>query len=210
QSNQLGTHRFSTGAICHVLTHPIALTRRLGLLDDLLETVRNLGFEHLILLAAEEADGWTLAKRNKRSLRLERAKPIDRQLEDDVWSLLYRMGFKALNPDRNFYIVGKDGSRRQLDVFAKDDETVFVVECTHAQDTATKSVKQLLDKIGAIRETSSPRCIRRLAGIPLKVKIAIATRNVDIRTVDRQRAAAAGVPVITEADVAYFLSSPAF
>ncbi|MGX5851510.1 hypothetical protein ACWGTO_31220 [Mesorhizobium sp. PL10] len=181
------------------------------LLDDLLETVRNLGFEHLILLAAEEADGWTLAKRNKRSLRLERAKPIDRQLEDDVWSLLYRMGFKALNPDRNFYIVGKDGSRRQLDVFAKDDEAVFVVECTHAQDTATKSVKQLLDKIGAIREDVVTAVHSTFGRDPkLKVKIAIATRNVDIRTVDRQRAAAAGVPVITEADAAYFLSSPAF
>lgn len=156
-------------------------------------------------LAAEEADGWTLAKRNKRSLRLERAKPIDRQLEDDVWTLLYRMGFKALNPDRNFHIVAKDGSRRQLDVFAKDGETVFVVECTHAQDTTAKSVKQLLDKIGAIREDIVTAVHSTFGRDPkLKVKIAIATRNVDIRTADRQRATAMGVPIISEADVAYF------
>lgn len=156
-------------------------------------------------LAAEEADGWTLAKRNKRSLRLERAKPIDRQLEDDVWTLFYRMGFKALNPDRNFCIVAKDGSRRQLDVFAKDDETIFVVECTHSHDAATKSVKQLLDKIAAIREDVVTAVHSTFGRDPkLKVKIAIATRNVDIRVADRERAAGAGVPIITEGDVEYF------
>jgi hypothetical protein len=39
------------------------------------------------------------------------------------------MGFKELNTDRQFSINGSDeiGSR-QLDVIAKDDETVFIVE----------------------------------------------------------------------------------
>lgn len=93
---------------------------------------------------AEEHDGWALAKANKRSLRMQRQNPVDRQLEDDVWSLFYRMGFKELNADRNFIITGRDGStRRQIDVFAKDDETVFVVECTHSRDGGAKSIKSL-------------------------------------------------------------------
>ena len=84
-------------------------------------------------LAAEEAEGWRVFKRNKRSIRVYRDKPIDRQLEDDVWSLLYRMGFEELNADRNFTIqLSEKAPPRQLDVFAKDHETVFIVECTHS------------------------------------------------------------------------------
>ena len=155
---------------------------------------------------AEEHDGWTLAKENKRSLRMQRAKPADRQLEDDVWTLFYRMGFKEMNPDRNFIVTGKDGaSRRQLDVFAKDNETVFVVECTHARDAGNKSIKALLDKIEAIREDVLAAVQAQFGRDPkLKVKLAIATRNVDIRTADRERAAQAKIPIITEADLEYF------
>lgn len=155
---------------------------------------------------AEEHDGWSLAKVNKRSLRMQRAKPEDRQLEDDVWSLFYRMGFKEMNADRNFMVTGKGGtSRRQLDVFAKDDETVFIVECTHSKDGGAKSIKGLLDKVEAIREDVIA-AVRAKWGreTKLKVKLAIATRNVDIRTADRERAAAAKVPIITESDLKYF------
>ena len=155
---------------------------------------------------AEEHDGWKLAKANKRSLRMQRAKPADRQLEDDVWSLFYRMGFKELNADRNFLVIGKNGStRRQIDVFAKDDETVFIVECTHSRDGGPKSIKALLDKIDAIREdvlAAVKEKYGRDSG--LKVKLAIATRNVDLRSADRERAAEARVPIITDADLDYF------
>ncbi|MBY3090184.1 DGQHR domain-containing protein [Rhizobium laguerreae] len=155
---------------------------------------------------AEEEDGWELAKANKRSLRMKRAKPEDRQLEDDVWSLFYRMGFKEMNASRNFMVIGKDGSsRRQLDVFAKDDETVFIVECTHSRENAAKSIKGLLDKIEAVREDVIA-AVRGKYGrdSKLKVKLAIATRNVDVRNADRERASAANVPIITEADLDYF------
>jgi len=156
-------------------------------------------------LAAEEADGWTLIKRNKQSVRLQKPKPVDRQLEDDVWSLFHRMGFKALNADRNFCLTTKDGSRRQLDVMAKDDETVFIVECTHSRDIGPKSVKQLIDKIEAIRNDLVTAVHSTFGRDPkLKVKVAIAVRNVELRQVDRDRAADAGIPLITDADLEYF------
>ena len=155
---------------------------------------------------AEELDGWEFVKKNKRSLRMQRAKPEDRQLEDDVWSLFYRMGFKVMNADRNLMVTGKDGSsRRQLDVFAKDDETVFIVECTHSRDGGAKSIKSLLDKIEAVREDVIAAVKAKFGrDCKLKVKLAIATRNVDVRTADRDRALAAKVPIITEADLEYF------
>ncbi|WP_394654059.1 DGQHR domain-containing protein [uncultured Sphingomonas sp.] len=156
-------------------------------------------------LAAEEADGWRLVKRNKTSIRLDRTKSVDRQLEDDVWTLFHRMGFKALNADRNFCLMTRDGSRRQLDVVAKDDETIFFVECTHSRDAGPKSVKQLIDKIEALRTDLVTAVHAAYGRSPkLKVKVAIAVRNVDLRQVDRDRAEQAGIPLITDADLEYF------
>jgi DNA sulfur modification protein DndB len=75
-------------------------------------------------LAGAVADEWEVLKRNKRSIRLKKDKPKDRQLEDDVWCLLYRMGFQELNVDRNFSIRVDDKTQpRQFDVFCKDNET---------------------------------------------------------------------------------------
>jgi len=157
-------------------------------------------------LAAEEAEGWRVFKRNKRSIRVYRDKPIDRQLEDDVWSLLYRIGFEELNADRNFTIqLSEKAPPRQLDVFAKDHETVFIVECTHSRDNGAKSVKALIDKIGAIREEVVKAVHSHYGRDPkFKIKFAIATRNIDWRAADKARAADAGVAVITEDDIASF------
>lgn len=157
-------------------------------------------------VSAEEADGWKILKRNKRSVRMSKAKSADRQLEDDVWSLLYRMGFKELNIDRNFKVqVNENAPPRQLDVFAKDNDTVFIVECTQAKEAGSKSVKALLDKIASIRQDLIKAVHSHYGREPkLKVKFAIATRNIDVRSADAARAKEAGVPLITEEDLAYF------
>lgn len=154
----------------------------------------------------EEQDGWSVAKRNKSSVRMVKAKPADRQLEDDIWTLLYRLGFNELNADRNFTVkVGPDAPGRQLDIFAKDDETVFIVECTHAQENGSKSIKTLIDKINGIREDVVKAVRSHYGKTPkLKVKWAIATRNVDWRKADKDRAADAKIAIITERDIAYY------
>jgi DGQHR domain-containing protein len=154
----------------------------------------------------EEQDGWTVAKRNKKSVRLAKPKPMDRQLEDDVWCLLYRFGFKELNADRNFTIrVGEQAPPRQIDIFAKDDETVFIVECTHSQEKGGKSTKALIDKINGLREEVIKAIHSHYGRNPkLKVKWAIATRDVDWRKADADRAKDANIAVITEQDIAYY------
>jgi DNA sulfur modification protein DndB len=157
-------------------------------------------------IAGEEADGWQVVRKNLRSVRLSRDKPADRKLEDDVWCLLYRMGFRELNFDRNFAIqVGPNTPARQLDVFAKDNESVFIVECTHSRDGGAKSVKALLDKIAAIREDVIKAVHTHYGRTKkLKVKFAIATRNMDWREADRTRAANSRISIITEDDLSYF------
>jgi DGQHR domain-containing protein len=151
-------------------------------------------------LAGAKEDGWTELRANKKSIRLKRDKPTDRQLEDDLWSLLYRMGFKELSKDRTFMIHG-----RQWDVFAKDDETAFICECTHSREGGPKSLKALLDKICAYRDEVVKAIHAHYGKEPkLKIKFAIATRSVEWRDVDRDRATNANIAVITDDDIAYF------
>lgn len=154
----------------------------------------------------EEQDGWAVVKRNKASVRMAKPKPHDRQLEDDVWSLLYRLGFRELNADRNLSIrVGEKAPPRQIDVFAKDDETVFIVECTHSQEAAAKSIKGLIDKINGVREDVVKAIHTHYGKNPkLKVKWAIATRNVDWRKADLDRAADSKIAIITEQEISYY------
>ena len=160
----------------------------------------------------EEQDGWNVVKRNKYSVRMAKTKPDDRQLEDDVWSLLYKLGFKELNAGRNFTIkVGSNAPARQIDVFAKDEETVFIVECTHAQESGSKSIRGLIDKINGIRGDVIKAIHAHYGRDPkLKVKWAIATKNVDWRKADKDRTAGAQIAIITEHDIAYYTKLTAY
>jgi DNA sulfur modification protein DndB len=157
-------------------------------------------------VAGEQADGWFVLKENIRSTRVAKVKSEDRKLEDDVWCLLYRMGFKELNRGRQFLAqVGNSAPPRQLDVFAKDDETAIIVECTHSKENGSKSVKSLIDKVCAVRDEVINAIHRHYGKAPrLKVKFAIATRNIDWRAADRQRAEDARIAIIDEKDLAYF------
>ena len=154
----------------------------------------------------EEKDGWSVVKRNKKSVRMTKSKLPDQQLEDDIWSLLYRLGFKEFNADRNFTIkLGRDAPGRQIDVFAKDDDTVFIVECTHSHGPAPKSIKGLIDKINGIKQRVVHAVHAHYGKKPkLKVKWGIATRNVVWRKADKDRANEANIAIITENDITYY------
>src|ERR1035438_4582556 len=84
-------------------------------------------------IPAFEADGWQVDRRLKRSIRVKRPKAIDERLENRFWMLLARLGYPEINSGRKFTMLidrkGAEPLRKQVDVFAKDDETVIVAEC---------------------------------------------------------------------------------
>ncbi|MCY4611463.1 MAG: hypothetical protein OXC38_07190 [Gammaproteobacteria bacterium] len=87
---------------------------------------------HPVDVPEETEKGWDVQRHGKRSTRLKRLKSHDKLLEDRVWCLFYLMGYRVLN-DTNFKIsfLRADGSRgkKQVDVYAEDQETVLVIEC---------------------------------------------------------------------------------
>ena len=154
----------------------------------------------------EEAEGWQTVRKNAKSTRMAKAKPAGEQLEDEVWSILAQMGFKEMSKGRQFTIDVEDGlSPRQIDVFAKDDETVIIVECTRSDTPGKKSMTQLIEKIRAIRENlliSISKAYDQQA--KLKVKYVIATRNISWSDVDIEKCKAAQIAVITDGELDYY------
>ena len=154
----------------------------------------------------EEADGWNTVRNNVKSTRMAKAKPGDEQLEDDVWCILAQMGFKEMSKGRQFTIAVEEGlPRRQIDVFAKDDETIIIVECTQRDTPGKKRMTQLIEKITAIRGNLF-KSIRKAYGQPakLKVKHVIATRNISWSDVDLAKCEKAQIAVITDGELDYY------
>jgi len=89
------------------------------------------------LVDEEIAAGWTVQKRNKTTTRLQRPKSHDRLLEDRVWTLLYRMGFKFLSGQGGAYLLLDEkepqGPDNQIDVVAIDDEVAIALECKSSE-----------------------------------------------------------------------------
>jgi DNA sulfur modification protein DndB len=157
-------------------------------------------------VALEEPEGWRVVRKNAKSTRLAKPKAADEQLEDEVWSILAQMGFKEMSKGRKFLIAVADGlPPRQIDVFAKDDETAIIVECTRRDEPGKKPMAALIEKIKAIRDDLH-KSIRAHYGSQskLKVKFAIATKNIQWSDVDLEKCAEAQIAVITDSEIAYY------
>ena len=116
------------------------------------------------------------------------------------------MGFKEMSKGRQFTIAVEDSlPRRQIDVFAKDDETVIIVECTQRNKLGKKSMASLIEKIRAIRKNQL-KSIRKAYDqqVKLKVKYVIATKNISWSEVDLAKCEQAQIAVITDRELEYY------
>ncbi len=154
----------------------------------------------------EMADGWDIVRKNAKSTRVAKAKPADEQLEDEVWTILAQMGFKEMSQGRHFKIaVAKGQPARQIDVFAKDDETAIIVECTQRDTPGKKAMGPLIEKITAIREDLLKSIRKAYAHqTRLKVKCVIATRNISWGDADITKCENANIAVITDGELNYY------
>jgi DNA sulfur modification protein DndB len=162
------------------------------------------------LVAEELAQGWTSVKRNRATTRLRKPKPHDRRLEDRVWSLLYRMGFKYLSGDGGAHLLVSanepEGPDNQLDVVAIDDEVSFAIECKSSEKPRKfGDFSADLAKHVGMRERFT-RAVRDQ--IPCEHKrpsiFAFWTSGIVVTDADKARAKAERVPLLDETDLAYY------
>jgi DNA sulfur modification protein DndB len=155
-------------------------------------------------------EGWELCKELKVKVQVSKPRTHDENLENQVWRMLYLMGYGEMNSGRQFKIAVRKGketiSRKQVDIFAKDDETVIIAECKSSREIGRRSLQKDLEEFANLKG-SFAKTIRTHYGDDFKPKIVFlfCTRNVIWSDPDRKRAAAANIQVITERELRYFM-----
>ena len=156
------------------------------------------------------ADDWSISKKLKRQLRLGKAKNLDRQFEDRVWRLFYKMGYEDLNKGHDFTIQYKaaDGSRRekQVDIFAKDSETVVVGECKCCDDYRPRALsKDIAEFVGLRKQFADAiRAHYGRGGLKPKILWFFFTEKVLWSPSDKSKAIAEHLKIMTEREIDYF------
>ena len=122
--------------------------------------------------------GWELDRKLKQRTRVRREKSIDEELENRFWLLLADLGFDELNSGRQFKIqfVRSRGvlGEKQIDVFAKDEETVVVAECKASSEIKRRSLQKDIEEFSNLKGPIA-RAIKSHFGSDFKPKIIMVT-----------------------------------
>ena len=157
------------------------------------------------LVSQKMRDGWRIAKTYKTSTRIEKAKPLDEQLEDELWVLMASLRFSHISSGCEFR-ANIDGTFRQVDCVAVDDESVVVVECTQAdQPNTPKSMRTLIEKVASWRNKRTFSLFRTyFRNDNLQIAFVIATRRIEWNKNDLTRAQGHNIVVIRDEQIDYF------
>lgn len=162
----------------------------------------------LPLQASREADGWHVQRTNKNSVRMRRPRHLDEVTENRFWGILYRFGYSELNKGRRFSVMvgkGQDAIEKQVDIFAKDDETVVIAEC-RSRKLPTKL--SLLEDLNQFAELMKPmaEAVRKHYGEQFRPKIiwCFVTDNIRWSEDDLRRAKEYNINVIQGLELIYF------
>ena len=153
------------------------------------------------------SEGWKHSKEFKNSIRMSKPKNTDLALEDEVWSLFALMGYKFLNRDRNFnlpYDKNNPTQTKQIDVFAKDDETILIVECKSSETNRRGDFKKELEGYIGIIEGLRKSIQALFPKTKYKFKFILATKNLSISEDDSKRLEKLKGVHLNEENIDYF------
>lgn len=152
--------------------------------------------------------GWEVHRRGKSRLRLRQRKPHDALLEDRVWTLFRRMRYPELS-GKHFRIEYSrpDGSpdTKQIDVLAKDAETVVIVECKSRLVRGKKSLTKDLTETRYLQKPIAD-AIRKIYGRESRLQLIwmYVTTNIVWSEPDLERADSFNINVGTENELRYY------
>jgi DNA sulfur modification protein DndB len=160
-------------------------------------------------IAEYESQGWVVDRKLKRMTKVKREKPIEERLENRFWMLLARLGYPEISDGRDFSILieqkGADPFQKQLNVFAKDEETAIIAECRASTKLTRRSLQKEIEEFASLKGAIS-NAIRRHYGTNVKLKLIwlFVTENTIWSNPDRQRATDENIRIITERELRYY------
>lgn len=137
-----------------------------------------------------EIDGWEAVSlySNGRFTKYRKAKPFDECFEDAVWMMFYNMGFYSMNKDRNYRMVNDPNNTaltKQIDVFAVEDETVFIIECKASESPREVNFKTDIEALRGNMDYLRKEALSRFPG--RKVLFVWATKGIILGPKDKER-----------------------
>ena len=111
---------------------------------------QSINIKHKELIGEAVENGWEIYREFQTVVKLRQRKAHDVYFEDKVWSLFASLGFSTLNKDRHFrmpYDKNNPSLTQQIDVLAKDEESILIIECKSATKNRKGDFKKELDAI---------------------------------------------------------------
>lgn len=155
------------------------------------------------------AEGWVAMKKNKSGTRIERTKPHNKDLEDRVWSLFYRMGFPYLSGDGGASLVSSNNDpalTNQIDCVAIDAEVALGVECKSSIAFAKRArLQEEIAKVAAIRPSFS-KAVNSVGSNDSKrsTVMCMFLSNASLSETDTARAKESNVVLFDDTDLEYY------
>ncbi len=160
------------------------------------------------ILAEHQKNGWVIQRELKKTYRLKNKKPHDILFEDKVWCVFAQLGFTHLNENR-FLAIPYDKSNskltKQIDVFAKDEESILYVECKSSKKLGRGDFKKELESIKGIKGGLEDSIKKMFPNSKPKIKFILATENKTLGELDAERLNNFGGIHLDEEAIDYYL-----
>ena len=158
-----------------------------------------------------ENQGWEVEKRLKTKIKIKKPWRHDMRLENRAWMLAYLLGYLEISAGRSFKVrikrKGAEPFEKQIDLLAKDDETVLVAECkSSAKVTKKRSLQKDIEEFASLKKPIAD-AIRKHYGNAFKPKIIwlFITNNIAWSKNDKERAEGSNINIITDKELRYYL-----
>lgn len=153
--------------------------------------------------------GYELKSRfkNGKSL-LHKKKSIGDCFEDEVWVLFKDMGFTELNKGKLRIDVTPHDSKRkktkQIDVFAKAEKDVFVIECKAKEMLGPKSLAKDIAEIKGLKNRIKRAIREHYEQNDIRITFLICTTNIAVSENDEADAKGADITIWKDDEIRYF------
>ncbi|NOX26729.1 MAG: hypothetical protein GXP21_00800, partial [Gammaproteobacteria bacterium] len=153
-------------------------------------------------------ENWSVSRELKKDSWLEREKKHNFKLTDDLWAIFYRMGYRELASSLVKLPYGETDDiikKKQVDIIAKDDETVLIVECKSSLRRGRRNLQKDLNETMLLKGEIAAG-IKSHYGKEFKPKIiwVYVTKNIIWSEADINLAQKAKINVLTENEVSYY------
>lgn len=179
---------------------------------------KSVSSEEKILETRWLSKGWVKQKKLKSGdVKITKEKEAWVQFENQVWTLFYKMGFEELNGrSSTFEILRYDtGRSKQIDVFARNENTICIVECKysetpHTLSTYKKEIHEAIDGIASMQKSDRldvsifKHYNKDGKRNTYKLVWMLALKNIDLSEKDKESAKNNNIYILDDATISYY------